>query len=465
MTRLFIGISLWTLWSISFCTAQSDTSTLHFGEYLEHIVRFHPTAERSNLKTKLAKAQWMEAKGNLDPTLGSLWNQKNFDEKLYFRQNQGKFRLPTVLGLDFVGGYENTEGVFLNPENRTDNFGLWNIGLEIDILQGLIINERKTALDQARVFQNLAENERQEILNELLYKASLAYLNWQKYFHFHKVLLQSINIAHTYFNNTKVSFLNGEKTAIDTLEAYIMLQDAKIYLQNNDIKYAKAKQTLENYLWYNNIPITLNPNTIPEHYNNLFFKTDNDNTIDYLVANHPSILSYRNKYSYFEIEQKLKRERLKPKLKLKYNPLLATSDSGITPNYSVNDFKWGFAFSMPLFFRKAKAGIRKGEIKLKEIQLEIENKQNQLRNKIEASLQQQKLINEQLQTLKLNVERYQILLEAENEKFKFGESSVFLLNKRQEKYINGQLKLIELKIKLQEEILRYLYYSNALISR
>ena len=63
------------------------------------------------------------------------------------------------------------------------------------------------------------------------------------------------------------------------------------------------------------------------------------------------------------------------------------------------------------------------------------------------------------------MEGYRLLLDGENEKFRFGESSVFLLNKRQEKYINGQLKLIELNIKLQVELLNYLYYSNGLIEK
>jgi hypothetical protein len=56
-----------------------------------------------------------------------------------------------------------------------------------------------------------------------------------------------------------------------------------------------------------------------------------------------------------------------------------------------------------------------------------------------------------------------ILLEGENDKFRFGESSVFLLNKRQEKYIDGRMKLVDSQIKLQQEFLDYLYYTNALI--
>ena len=87
-----------------------------------------------------------------------------------------------------------------------------------------------------------------------------------------------------------------------------------------------------------------------------------------------------------------------------------------------------------------------------------------MQNKIESGWQQLLLLQEQLILLSNNVENYKRLLDGENEKFNYGESSVFLLNKRQEKYINGQLKLIETYIKRQMELLNFLYFSNQLVN-
>lgn len=118
---------------------------------------------------------------------------------------------------------------------------------------------------------------------------------------------------------------------------------------------------------------------------------------------------------------------------------------------------------MPLLLRSEKADIVRGEIKIQETELDIQNKTNELQNKIENSWHQQKLLQEQISLLNLNVENYRRLLDGEQEKYNFGESSVFLLNKRQEKYIDGRLKLIEIHIKQQIELLNFLYYSNQLI--
>lgn len=444
-----------------YCQGQENNVELSYEEFLENLLNYHPIAKQANLRLGLGKAELLAAKGNLDPTINSNWNQKNFNDKLYYRQYQAKFIIPTPLGIDVVGGYENTNGVFQNPENTTDAFGLWHLGVEVNILQGLIVNERKIALMQAKVFQNLVENEQKIVLNELLYDATSAYVTWQQYYFTKIVLTENISIANTYLDNTKVAFENGEKTAIDTLEAFILYQDAISFLQKNELGLIKSKQSLENFLWFDEAPIRLQETTIPEDYKNAFFENVNfDNTN---LSNHPIIMASINKLNYFEIEQKLKREKLKPKLKIKYNPLLATSENSIVPNFVASDYKWGFEFSMPLLYRTERANIQRGEIKINETELDIQNKRNELQNKIESSLLQQIQLQQQLALLNQNVENYKRLLDGENEKFTFGESSVFLLNKRQEKYIDGQIKLIELYIDSQIELLNYLFYSNQLI--
>lgn len=442
--------------------AQPDNIiVLSYKNYIKNIINHHPTAKQANLKIQLADAEILAAKGNLDPKVNADWRQKNFDDKLYYQNYQANISLPTNYGISLAGGYENTSGGYLNPENLTDDFGLWFLSIEANVLQGLLVNERTTALDKAKVFQQLAQNEQQIIVNDLLYDASTAYLLWQLYWYSYEVLESNSKLSETYFINTKQTYLNGEKTAMDTLEAYIQFQDAVGLLQSNEQQLTKARFMLENFLWFDDEPTILKQNIIPENYeNNSLPKALNIETVD--LNDLPQIKATLNKLTYTEIEQRLKREKLKPKLKLKYNPLIGTGNDDVKPNLSFNNFKWGFNFSMPLLLRTERANIEKGAIKIRETKLELENKRNQLQNKIENSWQQQKLLLAQTTLLIQNVDGYEKLLEGENFKFNFGESSVFLLNKRQEKFINGKLKLLKTSIQQQFEFLNYLYYSNQL---
>jgi len=209
-------------------------------------------------------------------------------------------------------------------------------------------------------------------------------------------------------------------------------------------------------------PQKVQPLTKPENYRREIFTVSDVRNIQELTTTNPLILEKLNKQSLYELDLRLKKEKLKPKLKAKINPLLATTNN-LIPRYNASDYKLGFEFSMPLFLRSERAAVKMGEIKIQDGALDIQNKQNEILNKIESNLLQQAILRDQVELVTQNVAGYKDLLDAENIKFQFGESSVFLLNKRQEKYINGRIKLIELNLKLNSVLLKYLYYINDLV--
>ena len=249
---------------------------------------------------------------------------------------------------------------------------------------------------------------------------------------------------------------------MDTLEAFIAFQEAITRLQQNELELNKARLYVANHLWFNDQPVSLQPNARPEAFQSPIFPVS-VTYMDTSLTEHPVILQAINKLSMLEIEQRLKREYLKPKVTVKYNPLLATGGDIDAPNFSFNDYKFGVNLAMPLLWRSERGDIESGEIKIQDTRFDIEYKRNELQNKIGMSYQQQLLLQEQVELWAVNVESYKRLMEGEQEKFRLGESSVFLLNKRQEKYIEGRVKWIETYIKRELEILNYLYYSNQLL--
>ena len=442
--------------------AQVPDSVFALGEFMVNVQLYHPVARQSRLLNDAARAELLYARGFLDPEIEADWSEKNFDDKFYYQLYSTKLKVPTAYGVSFVGGYENTDGIFLNPENTTDPMGLWNVGVEVDLLQGLLVNERRTALDRARVVQELNENERLVILNDLLSEAGSAYVDWQQFYEYSDVLDSNVVLAETYFASTVTSFVNGEYTAMDTLEAFIALQDALTTRQKNDAEFVKARQKMENYLWFDGTPLELQEGIVPEPLDTVVPEIDVNVDLP-LIQNTPVLQYYVNMQELLEVEQRLKREKLKPKLKVKYNPLLATSQESVRPNYLLGNYKWGFDFSMPLLFRQARADVQLGEIKLQENALKFQTKQIELLNKVQASIIQLGILRDQLALTEDNVIRYDLLLEGENIKFVYGESSVFLLNKRQEKYIQSLLKVIELRAKITKELINYRNVSNTQI--
>jgi hypothetical protein len=100
---------------------------------------------------------------------------------------------------------------------------------------------------------------------------------------------------------------------------------------------------------------------------------------------------------------------------------------------------------MPLFIRKERGDLKMAKLKVRDKQLESQLEKVVIKNKISAI--QQELASYILQnnfTFQI-VRDYAVLLAAEERKFFLGESSLFLVNFREQKYIDSKLKAIRLE--------------------
>lgn len=443
--------------------AQTDSlNVLTYKEFIYNVISEHPIAKTARLKEKVAKAKLLNAKGGLDPYLTSTIDQKDFDQKDYYNIFKNKITIPTSLGVAFTGGFENNSGEFLNPENKITNSGLWSLGIEVDVIQGLLTNERKTALKQANAYQTIAKNQQLQLLNELVYNASKAYAEWQQYNSICDIIKNNLKLSELYLKNVKKSLASGDKTAIDTLEA-------TVYLQNNQINLVKYQQLLiekrlkiENHLWLNNIPVGLQNSVTPE--NNIIPHKSDEIPLDNNLDSIPIIAEKTAKKQSLLLKQKLNKEKLKPKLKLKYNPLLSTNSNNIAiSNFSADNYKWGASLSFPIFFRSERGNFKESKYAVDKINYEIAFKKTEIQNKIIANKQNQHALINQITLLEKNISGYETLLNAESKKFEYGESSLFLINKRQERLIESELKLLSSQNKLIINYLDFLLLTNNII--
>ena len=456
MHKLILFILL--TFGIIFCPSLfSKEDTLSFENYIINVLKYHPKANIAELNLKLSEAQWKSANGQFDPFLKAEYDDKYFDQKQYFQVLRSSIELPSYLGLTFNAGYDNTRGIFLNPENNTPNDGLGYIGVEANLLQGLLIDERRTAVNQAEIIEDFATNRRQIEINDLIIDASIAYYQWQATYEYQLIIEESVELARQYFENNLQSYLFGDKPAVDTLESFLALQDQLIMLRSNSVELVKARNNLNNFTWENDENITLNDGINPNRIELLSSSIISEDTITY-VGN-PLLEEKRNKINLLLAENDLKSDKLKPKLKVKYNALTSELDNNI-PTFNINNYKWGLSFSMPLLFRSERGELEMNELKIKETELDLINYETSLKNKQKSNIETLEILNDQLQIVKENVNRYKQLLEFEKEKFDIGESSVFLVNKRQEKYLFSKLKVIDLSIKYNIEVLYNLLLSN-----
>ncbi|WP_299315110.1 TolC family protein [uncultured Aquimarina sp.] len=432
------------------CAQEEDTITLNFEEYLGFVKKHHPVAKQAELNISVGEANLLKSRGGFDPKIEVDYDRKKFKGLEYYDLLNATFKVPTWYGIELKANFEQNEGVFLNEERTVPDEGLYSAGISVPIAQGLLINDRMASLKKARLFREQTKADRDLLVNEILYDASLAYFDWLEAFNEKEIYQNFLTNARVRFQGVKKSALAGDKAIIDTVEAKITVQNRQLSLEQAKVKLMKASLDLSNYLWIgNNIPVELQPNVIPDNevdavidqtlqiQQALFTEVD--------LVNHPKLRSLNYKIEGLEIDRRLKANKLLPKINLEYNFLTASPEIG--NSFNTADYKGGVSFQFPLFLRKergavklAKYKIQDGQYELASVQLQIENKVNAIYNELESFKTQNNLIAN-------IVNDYTTLLQAEERKFSFGESSLFLINSRESKLIDAELKSNKLQNK------------------
>lgn len=428
---------------------------LAYEEYLGYVKKFHPLVKSANLNISNAQANLMMARGGFDPKIEVDFDKKQFKNTEYYSILNSTFKIPTWYGIEFKAGFNNSEGMYLNPENTIPNQGISSFGISVPLGQGLLINQRMADIRKAKIQLNLSQSERKLEAIKVLYEASVAYFNWKRNYSEVQLYESYLINAEKRLKGVSSLILNGDKPAIDSVEANIIVRNRKLSLEDSRLKLAKSKLELSNFLWLeNNLPLELQDTIIPEKELNDKIKTvlNTDGFVfdESQLVNHPKINALENKIKMLDIERKLKVNSLLPKINLDYN-YLSVPQSFTYSNFiynKFNDYKLGLNFNFPLFLRKERGSLKLAKNKIQDTQFELNLERVQLVNKIKAQQTEINSLEKQLKLINELVADYATMLTSEDRLFSFGESSIFLINSRENNLITSQLNALSLENRL-----------------
>ena len=434
--------------------AQNQPTVYSFENFIKQVAIQHPTAQQIQLLAARAKLELQRARGGTDPILESQYDRKLFNESNYYNLAKINILIPTYYGVSFEAGFLSNSGDYVNPEDKTPYNGQAYAGVNVNLLQGLLTNERKVALEQSKLLIEINTNQAQNLINNLLYDAAYVYWEWSFAYNEVKIWEQAYNLATFRLAATRESFIFGDKPALDTLETYSNLLDRQLRMQEARLDFSQATIMLNNYLWQNNNPSELPPLAIPTaiEENIIIDSVFYNRILSNLATQHPEMRLYNLQLSSLNIDQQLKNNKLLPKLDLKYN-FLAYGGTNFFPNSGLdfaNNYKLGLKFSYPLLTRQSRADVNLNQIKTTEVKFKQAQKQLELSNKLKNYYVEMQNYQQQINILKQNVRNYETLLAAEYEKFRLGESSIFVLNSREIKLIETQQKLLATLTKFQK---------------
>jgi outer membrane protein TolC len=150
-----------------------------------------------------------------------------------------------------------------------------------------------------------------------------------------------------------------------------------------------------------------------------------------------------------DIEKRLKFQNLLPTLNVNYNIL--NSGYNVFKDASTalyrNNYKFGVDFGLPLRLSQGRGEYNVAKIKIAETNLDLVQTRLSIDNKVKYYFNELATLQLQVRIAEDNLENYQRLFRGEDTRFRIGESSLFILNTRENKVLEAQQKLVELKTK------------------
>ncbi|AZB10039.1 TolC family protein [Chryseobacterium sp. G0162] len=428
-----------------------DSLTISAQEFISVVKNYHPLALKYQLQNKIAQSEITKARGAFDPVLGGKIGEKNIDGTQYYRQKNLELGIPTWYGIDLTAGYQNLNGEKLNSSDTKG--GLYSMGVTVPLAKNLLYDKRRAILDQAKFAVKMTEAEQTILTNELLLEAENTYWEWVQSFEIYQLQAKAVEINKKRLNLTQKTFEYGERAAIDTVEASSQLQSFELQQKEAYLNFVRNTQKLQLFLWkdkqeiYEISNIIYPSNHLSDHpaYSDFEFLLQELSTKE--IDTHWSVLYYDQKHQILESERKLKWQSFLPKLDFTYNFFNKENyQADYLPLFD-NNFQYGLKLEIPVFQREARANYQIAKIKIQQNQLDTQVKKRELHTKIETYKNELVNYHTQINLSKNNLVNYQKLLTAEEIRYTNGESSLFLINSRENKMIDAQEKYISLQAK------------------
>lgn len=464
--------SSFTILFILFCSsilhAQDPVKILSESDFLSAVRQYHPVAKQGELLMDDAKARLLSARGAFDPVFMHQADQKTFDDKNYFNYVRTEFVMPTWFGIEGYAGFERNGGDFFNTELTPGRSSY--AGVSIPLLKDLALDSRRAVLFQSKYFLRQSQAEQRLLVNDLLRDASFSYWNWVRDYQLVQVLEEVLKINEQRYELIKITYEQGDRAPIDTTEALAQLQNFQQQKEDAVLKFTKSSLELSTYLWLpDNQPAYLANDVIPD--TSLFLIPQSTDSLPPLTTwlqssldAHPKLDQIEWKIAGLTVERRLKFQSLLPKADFKYQFLQSGYEpwKGLGFNFFENNYKYGISLSVPVPNRKAWGDYRSARVKIRSTELEQDLTRLNIENKIRYHYSEVQNLRKQVDIFEKAYRNYMLLLDAEKLRFSLGETTLFLLNTRENKALETLQKLFEIRAKAFQSVVSLNWASGQL---
>ena len=419
------------------------------GWFLEQVRANHPLMRRAATLQEIAEARELEARGAFDPTVGATWKDKMYAGTAYETQGGPELRWETPVGIGVQAGWNTAQGERLDASDYVPEGGLWSLAGTVRLGRGMWTDKRRATLAKAQAMVGVGEAERVLAENDVLLNASADYWRWYQMFLVVEVAREAEELANDRLMWSRERLGSGEGAAIDTLEAHWNWVTRRAERAANEGKWVKARANVDRWLWAKDwTPAALPEEAIPapsrmtaeEIMPTQLWAEGDPLAVDAIWATHPYHQFYTSKGEALGADVRFRREMLKPQIDGTFgvfSPVLPGSEEWATPNWDANH-RMELKVSMPLFLRSERGALNVAKLSQEQTMLDVQDVQATWKAQVRGTAQRLPLLREQQVNTQRAVDLARQLLAAEQTKFELGESSLFVVNSRENALLKAQ---------------------------
>lgn len=423
------------LWLV---TVPAMAQTMAWGEFVATAVERAQDVRVAEAKVAEARAKRMLAFAAYEPRVNLSSEGKDYGNDLQYRLDRAEARVGLPGGIDLVGGASQGTGAFINPERKTPTEGLVNLGISAPLGGALIFSDRQYEWGASTRNLEIAEAKLDRTERKAILNAVKVYTFWQAQTEVQGAVDEALAVAAERLRLVREAFRLGERSEMDTLEAYLSWVDRRADAAKQANFTAGAIADVEQLLrGADTVGVNLTgmrPQALP-------------------VVLGTSRLEASSIPELEMVNSALRRERLAtttawaqwlPAPYVDYR-MLQWGGSAWNPEA----VQWKVGLTVPLFNQKARAELAGAQARLRAAQANATATQNQF-DIVRVQLAQQVLaLDSELKALTASETAAYALLQQERRRFALGESTMFILASRETKYLEAVQKRTLTSAKLQ----------------
>lgn len=432
-------------------TTFDTTKVLRLESLLSIVDKNFPRLLAADAERRMSSARRLETQGAFDPTVTSVNEYLRVQDIVNAGVGKNAVHNEPQLGALTRSGVRLYGRVRYNPNDAKTPFlptgksGEYSAGGTVPLAQGLGINPARAAEMQAKIGEPLADENFKTTRLGMLFDAASAYWDWVASAKKIAIAQDLLNIAQSREQFVDQGSSRGDLPRIDLAEAQQEVQRRRgdIYKAQRD--FQKSTFRLGIFVWdpqavdRSPLPSMTNvPEEIPQPRDpNLIVSTE---AINLALARRPEIKALKYQQDIAQVELKLAKNMLLPVVNANFYEGADTGRQGIgfVTKGSVD-------FALPLYLRNARGKVQAAKLKLQKINYE----QGLLRQRIELevmdALSNISALHERFLAAEQEVEQSRILEKGEREKYRFGDSTLFVVNRRERDRAEAEIKLIDVQ--------------------